>query len=98
LTTYQFHTTVSSDGTITLPPEFCGKSVKIAVEKEPVHKTGILSIAGILQDCDIESVEADAPMKSPVQDLLDFCTKDVSLCTDEGLDNDRYEYLKEKYR
>jgi len=77
--------------------------VKIAVEKEPVHKTGILSIAGILKDCDIESieierVEADAPMKSPVQDLLDFCIKDVSLCTDEELDDDRYEYLMEKYR
>jgi len=98
MTTLCFHTTVSTDGTITLPPEFCGKSVRIAVEQELVHKTGILSIAGILQDCDIESVEADAPMKSPVQDLLDFCTKDVSLCTDEGLDNDRYEYLKEKYR
>ena len=38
------------------------------------------------------------PPKSPVQDLLDFCTKDVSLCTDEELENDRYEYLREKYR
>ena len=37
MTTLCFHTTVSSDGTVTLPPEFCGKSVRIAVEKEPVQ-------------------------------------------------------------
>jgi hypothetical protein len=36
--------------------------------------------------------------KTAVQDLLDFCTKDASLCTDEELDDARYEYLKEKYR
>ncbi|MDR0328364.1 MAG: hypothetical protein LBI05_08730 [Planctomycetaceae bacterium] len=38
------------------------------------------------------------PTKSPVQDLLDYCTKSSSLCTDEELDDDRYKYLKEKYR
>jgi len=43
-------------------------------------------------------VVAKEPMGSPVQDLLDYCTKNASHCTDEELDNDRYEYLKEKYR
>jgi hypothetical protein len=71
-TTLRFQTTVPSNGTITLPPEFHGIPVRIVVEKEPT--------------------------KSPVQDLLDYCTKSASLCTDEELDEDRYEYLKEKYR
>jgi len=72
MTTFSFHTPVPSNCTITLPPEFRGKPVRIAVENEPA--------------------------KSLVQDLLDYCTKDASLCTDEELDDDRYEYLKEKYR
>jgi len=92
-TTFPFHTTVPSDGTITLPPEFRGKPVSIAVDSEPLHQTGILSIAGILKDGPSENVHA----QSPIQDLLDFCTKDASLCTDEELDDARYEYLMEKY-
>jgi hypothetical protein len=67
-TTFRFHTTVPSDGTITLPPEFRGAPVRIAVEKEstqPSTEDGEYSIndflkkyTGILKDCDIESVEA----------------------------------------
>jgi len=68
-TTLRFNTTVPSDGTITLPPEFRGKPVRIAVESEPtklpVQDDTKISIGdflkkytGILKDCDIESVEA----------------------------------------
>jgi hypothetical protein len=46
----------------------------------------------------VSVVVEEKPTKSPVQDLLDYCTKNASLCTDEELDDDRYEYLKEKYR
>ena len=46
----------------------------------------------------LKIVVEEEPAKSPVQDLLDYCTKSASLCTDEELDNDRYEYLMGKYR
>jgi hypothetical protein len=46
----------------------------------------------------LKIVVEEESAKSPVQDLVDYCTKSASLCTDEELDNDRYEYLKEKYR
>ena len=71
-TTFRFHTTVPSDGTITLPPEFRGKPVRIAVENEPKSSVqnlldndagggggatkGILSIAGILKDGPNENI------------------------------------------
>ena len=51
-----------------------------------------------LQGEPLKIVVEQAPTKSPVQDLLDYCTKSASPCTDEELDNERYEYLKEKYR
>ena len=56
MTTYQFRTTVPSNCTITLPPEFQGKPVRIAVDSEPIHEVGILSIAGILKDCVDENI------------------------------------------
>jgi len=67
--TLSFHTIVPNSGTITLPSEFCGKPVRIAVENEltksPVQDDTKISIGdflkkytGILKDCDIESVEA----------------------------------------
>jgi len=58
-TTLRFHTTVPSDGTITLPPEFRGKPVRIAVDNESTKASaqkGILSIAGILKDCPNENI------------------------------------------
>jgi hypothetical protein len=56
MTIHQFYTTVPSNCTITLPPEFRGKPVRVAVENEPVRETGILSIAGILKDCRNENI------------------------------------------
>jgi hypothetical protein len=63
-TTFRFHTTVPSDGTITLPPEFRGTPVQIVVAKEQTTskqstmREFVEKYTGILKDCDIESIEA----------------------------------------
>jgi len=62
--TLSFHTTVPSNGTITLPSEFCGEPVKIIVAKEPATdkrstmREFVEKYTGILKDCGIESTEA----------------------------------------
>ena len=64
MTTLSFHTTVPSSGTITLPSEFRGESVKIVVAKEPATskrstmREFVEKYTGILKDCGIESTEA----------------------------------------
>ena len=61
-------------------------------------ESGMITLPEGLRGKPLKIVLAAESTKSPVEDLVDFCTKNVSLCTDEELDNDRYEYLKEKYR
>jgi len=64
MATLSFHTTVPSNGTITLPSEFHGELVKIVVAEEPaVPKRSTMrefveKYTGILKDCGIESTEA----------------------------------------
>jgi len=59
-----FYTTVPESGTITLPEEFRGKPLKIAVAKEPeptkrsTMREFVAEFSGILKDCGVESVEA----------------------------------------
>ena len=61
-------------------------------------ESGTITLPEELRGKPLKIVVEIESLKSPVQDLLDYCTKSASLCTDEELDNDRYEYLKEKYR
>jgi len=61
-------------------------------------ESGTITLPEELRGKPLKIVVETELTKSPVQDLLDYCTKSASHCTDEELDNDRYEYLKEKYR
>jgi len=63
-----------------------------------VPESGTLTLPKELRGKPLKIVVEHEPTKSPVQDLVDYCTKSASLCTDEELDNARYEYLMEKYR
>lgn len=66
MTTFQFHLPASGEATVTipLPEELRGEPLKIVLEKEtePAKRTTMREFvekyAGILKDCDIESVEA----------------------------------------
>jgi bifunctional DNA-binding transcriptional regulator/antitoxin component of YhaV-PrlF toxin-antitoxin module len=63
-TTLCFHTTVPSDGTITLPLEFRGAPVQIVIAKEQANPKNstmrefVEKFSGILKDCNIESTES----------------------------------------
>ena len=64
LTTLCFHTTVPSDGAITLPPEFRGAPVQIvvakeqAISKQSTMREFVEKFSGILKDCNIENTES----------------------------------------
>ena len=64
MTTMPFHTTVPSDCTITLPPEFRGVPVRIVVEekttvsKQSTMREFVTTFSGILKDCGLESTDA----------------------------------------
>jgi len=63
-----------------------------------VPESGMVAFPQELRGKPLKITVEQEPTKSPVQELIDFCTKSASLCTDEELDNARYEYLMEKYR
>ena len=63
-----------------------------------VPESGMVAFPQELRGKPLKITVEQEPTKFPVQDLVDFCTKSASLCTDEELDNARYEYLMEKYR
>ena len=88
-----FYTTAPESGTITLPKELRGKPLKIVVERE-TRETGILSIAGILKDCQNENEQL--PNTSSKKGILGL-RGIMKGCTASEIEDARYEYLMEKY-
>ena len=111
MTTLSFHTIVPSDCTITLPAEFRGEPVNIVVAKKPAPpkrstmREFIEKYSGILNDCNIESVEAMKEDRNnrilekppaPVNGIVGL-RGILKGYTIEELENARDEYLTDKY-
>jgi len=60
--TQPYYTMVPESGTITLPPEYRGKAICLNISEQAAPKKTmrdfVAKYTGILENCDIESVEA----------------------------------------
>ena len=98
-----FYTTAPPSGMLTVPEEFRGKPLKIAVEEEPVTtkrstmREFVAEFSGILKDCPNEDVCGERlPSTGSKRGILGLrgILKD---CSPTELEDARYEYLMEKY-